>query len=64
MSTNSAEIKLDDKYTLQNGRIYLTGSQALVRLTLLQAERDISSGLNTGCLVSGYRGSPMHNAVS
>ena len=61
MSTNSAEIKLDDKYTLQNGRIYLTGSQALVRLTLLQAERDISSGLNTGCLVSGYRGSPMHN---
>ena len=61
MSKNLAEIKLDDKYTLQNGRIYLTGSQALVRLTLLQAERDMSSGLNTGCLVSGYRGSPMHN---
>ncbi|HEX4855578.1 MAG TPA: indolepyruvate ferredoxin oxidoreductase family protein, partial [Limnobacter sp.] len=50
---------LDDKYTLPQGRIYLTGTQALVRLTLLQAELDRINGLNTGGFVSGYRGSPL-----
>ena len=54
-----ADITLDDKYSRREGRVYLTGSQALVRLTLLQAERDWAAGLNTACLVSGYRGSPL-----
>ncbi|NKB48401.1 MAG: indolepyruvate ferredoxin oxidoreductase family protein [Alphaproteobacteria bacterium] len=56
-----AEVTLDDKYVRRDGRVYLTGSQALVRLAIVQAERDRDNGLNTACLVSGYRGSPMHN---
>ena len=56
-----AEVTLDEKYSRRDGRVYLTGSQALVRLAILQAERDWTAGLNTACLVTGYRGSPMHN---
>ena len=56
-----ADVTLEDKYTRSDGRVYLTGSQALVRLAIVQAERDFAAGLNTACLVSGYRGSPMHN---
>ena len=54
-----AAVTLDDKYTLDRGRIYLTGTQALVRLPLLQRQRDVAAGLNTGCFISGYRGSPL-----
>ncbi|MSO81103.1 MAG: indolepyruvate ferredoxin oxidoreductase family protein [Alphaproteobacteria bacterium] len=54
-------ISLDDKYTATRGRIYLTGTQALVRVMLLQALRDRAAGLDTAGLVTGYRGSPMHN---
>ena len=50
---------LDDKYTLTSGRIYLSGTQALVRLPLLQHARDREAGLNTGGFISGYRGSPL-----
>ena len=50
---------LDDKYTLQSGRIYLSGVQALVRLPMLQRLRDEAAGLNTGGFISGYRGSPL-----
>ena len=57
-----AAITLDDKYERDAGSIYLTGSQALVRMLLMQKARDRAAGLNTGCFVSGYRGSPMHNA--
>lgn len=52
-------VSLQDKYILPKGRIYITGTQALVRLTLLQAELDRLNGLNTGGFVSGYRGSPL-----
>ncbi len=52
-------ITLDDKYTLAEGRIYLSGIQALVRLPLLQRSRDAAVGLNTAGFVSGYRGSPL-----
>ncbi|GLR26869.1 indolepyruvate ferredoxin oxidoreductase family protein [Limnobacter litoralis] len=52
-------ISLNDKYTLPKGRVFLNGSQALVRLTLLQAQLDKKAGLNTGGFVSGYRGSPL-----
>jgi indolepyruvate ferredoxin oxidoreductase len=53
------EVALDDKYALEAGRVYLTGVQALVRLLILQRQRDRLAGLNTGGFVSGYRGSPL-----
>ena len=54
-----ANVTLDDKYTVRSGRIYLSGSQALVRLPMLQHERDLAAGLKTGGFISGYRGSPL-----
>lgn len=54
-----ADIKLDDKYTLDSGRVYLTGVQALTRLPMLQQQRDQQAGLNTAGFISGYRGSPL-----
>jgi indolepyruvate ferredoxin oxidoreductase len=54
-----AKVSLDDKYTLEKGRVFLTGTQALIRLLLLQRERDQRAGLNTAGFVSGYRGSPL-----
>ena len=56
--TNLA-VTLDDRYALDEGRIYLTGTQALVRLLLVQRRRDRAAGLNTAGFISGYRGSPM-----
>ena len=53
------EVTLDDKYTLDSGRVFLTGTQALVRLPMLQRERDLAAGLNTAGFISGYRGSPL-----
>src|SRR5437868_2124629 len=53
------EAQLDDKYTLDRGRIYVSGIQALVRLPMLQKERDRRAGLNTAGYISGYRGSPL-----
>ena len=54
-----AQVTLDDKYTLESGRVYLTGTQALVRLLLMQRQRDALAGLNTAGFISGYRGSPL-----
>jgi indolepyruvate ferredoxin oxidoreductase len=54
-----ARVSLEDKYTLQSGRIYLSGIQALVRLPMMQRERDRAAGLNTAGFISGYRGSPL-----
>jgi indolepyruvate ferredoxin oxidoreductase len=54
-----AAVTLDDKYAAQRGRIYLTGSQALARLPMLQRDADLRVGLNTACFISGYRGSPL-----
>ena len=59
MSATLANVSLDDKYTLESGRVYLSGIQALVRLPLDQVRRDRAAGLNTGGFVSGYRGSPV-----
>ncbi len=53
------EVSLDDKYTLESGRVYLSGTQALVRLPMMQRRRDARRGLNTACFISGYRGSPL-----
>ncbi len=63
MSESAAVAKpgasLEDKYTSPSGRVYLTGYQALVRLLMIQQERDKAVGLNTAGFVSGYRGSPL-----
>jgi indolepyruvate ferredoxin oxidoreductase len=56
-----AAVSLDDKYTLQSGRVFLTGTQALIRLPMMQRARDLAAGLDTACFVSGYRGSPLGN---
>ena len=53
------DVTLDDKYTREDGQIFVTGIQALVRLPMLQAQRDQSAGLNTAGFVTGYRGSPL-----
>jgi len=53
------DVSLDDKYVAERGRVYLTGIQALVRLTLMQKRRDRAAGFNTGGFVTGYRGSPL-----
>ena len=53
------DVALDDKYDLTKDRVFLTGTQAVVRLLLMQRERDRLAGLNTAGFVSGYRGSPL-----
>ena len=53
------DITLDDKYDRERGRVLLSGTQALVRLPLMQRARDAAAGLNTAGYVSGYRGSPL-----
>ena len=54
-----SSVTLDDKYTLERGRVYLSGVQALARLLILQRQRDVAAGLKTAGFVSGYRGSPL-----
>ena len=50
---------LDDIYTATSGSIFISGTQALARLPLLQRRLDIEQGLNTAGFISGYRGSPL-----
>ncbi|UWQ60159.1 indolepyruvate ferredoxin oxidoreductase family protein [Leisingera caerulea] len=57
MSTQ--KISLNDKYDLTKSPVLLNGTQALVRLMLMQKQRDTAAGLNTAGLVTGYRGSPL-----
>lgn len=52
-------VTLSDKYALDKTRAYMTGIEALVRLPMLQHQRDLKRGLNTAGFVSGYRGSPL-----
>jgi indolepyruvate ferredoxin oxidoreductase len=54
-----AEVTLDDKYVLEDGRAFITGVQALLRVMLDQHRLDARAGLNTAGYVSGYRGSPL-----
>jgi indolepyruvate ferredoxin oxidoreductase len=53
------DYRLADRYGLAQGRVFLTGTQALVRILFDQARRDREAGLRTGGFVSGYRGSPL-----
>jgi indolepyruvate ferredoxin oxidoreductase len=57
--TPAHEITLDDKWTLERGKAFMTGTQALIRLPMLQRERDEKAGLNTAGYITGYRGSPV-----
>ncbi|QJF50909.1 indolepyruvate ferredoxin oxidoreductase family protein [Roseobacter ponti] len=57
MSTQ--KITLNDRYDLDKSPVLLNGTQALVRLVLMQKARDRAAGLNTAGLVTGYRGSPL-----
>ena len=50
---------LDERYQRQDGTIYLTGIQALVRMLFDRARYDRERGLATACYVSGYEGSPL-----
>ena len=54
-----ATVTLDDKYELNDGRAFLSGTQALVRLPLVQRRLDQAAGLDTRGYISGYRGSPL-----
>jgi indolepyruvate ferredoxin oxidoreductase len=54
-----ASYELSDRYTRTDGRIYITGVQALVRLPMMQRQRDRAHGLETAGFISGYRGSPL-----
>jgi indolepyruvate ferredoxin oxidoreductase len=52
-------VSLDDKYSLDHGRAFMSGVQALVKLPMLQRLRDAQVGKNTAGFISGYRGSPL-----
>ncbi len=54
-------VTLDDKYTLSSGHAFMTGTQALIRLMMLQRQADEKNGLNTAGYITGYRGSPLGN---
>lgn len=58
-SKSPADFSLGDRYTLEAGRIVLSGIQALVRLPIDQHRADMRKNLNTGTLIAGYRGSPV-----
>ena len=51
--------ELIDRYRRESGRVFLTGTQALVRIPLMQRTLDRAAGLNTAGFISGYRGSPL-----
>jgi indolepyruvate ferredoxin oxidoreductase len=53
------DVSLDDKYKVDTKRAYMTGIEALVRLPILQHQRDQERGINTAGFISGYRGSPL-----
>ena len=55
----SPHTRLDDKYTAQTGRVFFSGTQAFVRLPMVQMRHDRSAGRKTAAFVFGYRGSPL-----
>ncbi len=57
--TDLRDYRLQDNLAASSGAVFLTGTQALVRLPLMQRRLDAAAGLNTAGFVSGYRGSPL-----
>jgi len=53
------DVRLSDRYDLDRSPVLLSGTQALVRATLMQRARDAAAGLDTAGYVTGYRGSPL-----
>ncbi|MFA5601928.1 MAG: indolepyruvate ferredoxin oxidoreductase family protein, partial [Phenylobacterium sp.] len=53
------DVTLDDKFLLTEGRVFITGVQALLRILIDRKRLDRAEGLNTAGFVSGYRGSPL-----
>ena len=53
------KISLNDRFDLEKSPVLLNGTQALVRLMMMQSARDRAAGLNTAGYVTGYRGSPL-----
>ncbi|MDE0516570.1 MAG: hypothetical protein OXH43_09550, partial [Acidimicrobiaceae bacterium] len=53
------DFDLDQKFTLERGRVLLTGIQAVVRLPVDQHRADAARGLHTATFISGYQGSPL-----
>ncbi|MDC8759176.1 indolepyruvate ferredoxin oxidoreductase family protein [Janthinobacterium fluminis] len=53
------DYRLDDNLRRAAGRVFLTGTQALVRLLVMQKQLDAANGVNSAGFVSGYRGSPL-----
>ena len=53
------QVSLNDVFDLSKHRVFASGTQAIVRLLLMQKERDRLAGLNTAGLITGYRGSPL-----
>ena len=53
------QVSLQDRYDLEKSPVLMNGTQALVRLMLMQKARDTEAGLNTAGYVTGYRGSPL-----
>ncbi len=59
MPNNIKNITLNDKYEIRKGKIFVTGTQALVKLPMIQKEIDSINNIKTSCFISGYRGSPL-----
>lgn len=53
------DYRLDDNLRREQGRVFLTGTQALLRMMVMQKRFDESQGLKTAGFISGYRGSPL-----
>ena len=58
-SVRRPDYKLSDNLWGPSGAVFLTGTQALVRLLAMQRARDAAAGLETQGFISGYRGSPL-----
>lgn len=56
---DNSSLTLETKYIATSGRVFVTGTQALVRLPMMQRQRDLENKLNTAGYISGYRGSPV-----
>ncbi|MEM7503073.1 MAG: indolepyruvate ferredoxin oxidoreductase family protein [Pseudomonadota bacterium] len=59
ISPHLDDYTLEDRYRRESGRVFMTGTQALVKLPLMQRAMDRAAGLNTAGFISGYRGSPL-----
>ncbi|MGB3927370.1 MAG: indolepyruvate ferredoxin oxidoreductase family protein [Sphingobium sp.] len=59
MATTLKDVRLEDRFESRSGPVLLTGTQALIRMAMLQRELDGAAGLDTACYISGYRGSPL-----